>query len=759
MGSGLEHLSPEEQEALRATFQSQAAELLAAVNAGLLRLEGGGADAQVLPGLERAVHTLKGDAGTFGLEALVRVAHRMEDLLQAAAEGHCALDPDRVRLLFRAADACEQILQGAEEDAAILGTDLEELLLALGAPTEGGKDAAADPAGAGETMALTEYDRLAAAEAEGRGLRAYVLRLALDRRCQMAGAAAFLLLRHLRNIAEILRSEPPLEGPVAAGCAAFTVLAASGLDAGGLERCCLLPGVVASARAVPLADFTAECEVRSAEFEAGAPGMAEPASAAASPPSSPGTPQSALRTPHAAMGSALLVDSRRIDRVMNLVGELVIARSMFFQAFTELQARFPKADFVGRLRDAHRLMERSLSDLQKGVMQIRMVPVDRVFRRLPRLVRDLADASGGAKEVRLVLEGQATELDKAVVDALGEPLGHMIRNAVDHGIEPAAERLRAGKPAAGIVRVAARGEGNQIVLEVADDGRGIDPAQVRRVAAARGLLAADAADRLTDAQALDLIFRPHFSTAAAVTASSGRGIGMDAVRAALEDLKGQIHVASRVGAGTSFTLRLPLTLAIIRGMLFRVAGRLLALPLSCIAEITRVDPAAVRTVDGREVLPLRDRVIALVRLSEALGLPSASGGRGSGAGGRSTQTPEATNGEGEPPRPPGDAGRLYVLVVALADRRIGLVVDGLQGESELVIKALDTEWISRAPVAGGAVLGDGRVVLILDPGALIRQARAGGTAEGPGGSGGGPALAAAGAPGGGARGARHGGRP
>jgi two-component system chemotaxis sensor kinase CheA len=538
----------------------------------------------------------------------------------------------------------------------------------------------------------------------------------------MVGAGAFLLHRHLQGAGEILRSEPPLEGPVPDGCSAFTILVASKLAAESLERRCLLPGIVAAAQAVPCA--IAECGMRSAESQTdAAPATNDPSAAA--------VPQSAIRSPQSPEGagpvptatSTILVDTRRVDRVMNMVGELVIARSMFHQAFTELQTRFPKAEFLDGFREAHRLMDRSLADLQKGVMKIRMVPIDRVFRRLPRIVRDLSDASGGAKTVRLELEGRATELDKGIVDALGEPLVHLIRNAVDHGIEPAAGRRAAGKPPVGTVRVAARAEGNQIVIEIADDGGGIDPAAIRRTAVARGLLQAQAADALTDAQILDLIFLPRFSTAAHVTDTSGRGIGMDAVRVSVEALKGQIQVDSRVGRGTTFTLRVPLTLAIIRAMLFRVAGRLFALPLSTIAEIARVEPAAVRTVDGHEVLHLRDRVISLVRLQEALRIAGCGlrDGDGDAPGEPEPQVSLPQSAFRNPTHTADAQRRLYVLIVALAEQRIGLVVDRLQGEGELVIKALDAEWVSGAPIAGGAILGDGRVVLILDPGALIQR--------------------------------------
>ncbi len=744
MDANLEHLTPEEQEALRATFQSQAGELLDAINEGLLQLEAGRTEPRLVQGIQRAMHTLKGDAGAFGLAGLVRLAHRMEDLLHAVAAGQATLDRDRLGLLFQAADACERMLQG-EADAATTDPAIEALLESLAPPPiadcglriaecdlpapDSAESAIGNRQSAIEELVLTEYEALAAADAESRGLTCYLVRAEVDPRCKMPGAGAFLVWRQLQGAAEIFRFDPSPEGQVPQGCREFTILLASAHDAQSLERRALLPGIVAAAHALPIA----ECGMRIAEPEAARQAEVRPQARPAPSHSDAANPQSAIRNPQSVLGaSTILVDTRRIDKVMNLVGELVIARSMFHQAFADLQTRFPKADFLASFLEAQRLMDRSLGDLQKGVMKIRMVPIDRVFRRLPRLVRDLAEASGGRKAVRLALEGGATELDKGIVDALGEPLVHLLRNAVDHGIEPAAERQAQGKPAVGTVRVTARAEGNQIVIEVADDGRGIDPERIRRAALGHGLRTPQEVEALSDAQALDLIFCPGFTTAEEVTDTSGRGIGMDAVRAALEGLTGQISVTSRAGHGTTFTLRVPLTLAIIRAMRFRAAGRLFALPLSTIAEITRVEPAAVRTVDGHEVLPLRDRVISLVRLADALRI--GEGGRGSGVGGRNGRNGEPSPAEATAPRPPAPEphsairnpqsairNRLYVVVVALGEQRIGLVVDALQGEGELVIKALDVDWVSRAPIAGAAILGDGRVVLILDPAVLVDQ--------------------------------------
>jgi two-component system chemotaxis sensor kinase CheA len=333
---------------------------------------------------------------------------------------------------------------------------------------------------------------------------------------------------------------------------------------------------------------------------------------------------------------------------------------------------------------------RALNDLQRSVMKIRMVPVEQLFRRFPRVVRDVARQSG--KDIALVVKGVDTDLDKRILDALAEPLTHLVRNAIGHGIESAEERVRAGKRAQGTLRLNAYHQGNQVVIEVSDDGHGIAVEKVRQRALSQGLLSAEEADLLSDAQTLDMIFRPGFSTAAEITELSGRGVGLDVVQSVIDRLKGTVQIETEAGRGTTFRLRLPLTLAIIKALLFGVEHRLYAIPLNSVAEIARTVEDEVHRVENYEVLQLRNQVLPLLRL-------------------------------GAPP-PPGveSAGRkIFVLVTSSGERKFGLIVDTLVGEEELVIKALDDQSISTELVSGASILGDGRVVLILNLLALVER--------------------------------------
>ena len=414
----------------------------------------------------------------------------------------------------------------------------------------------------------------------------------------------------------------------------------------------------------------------------------KPAEAAAASLESPLAAELAAPAVPAGPDNVLRVDAERIDSVLNLVGELILAKSMFQQTLLEFGQRFPKDVLRGKFADAMAFQARVLNDLQHSVMKIRMVPVDQLFRRFPRIVRDVGLQCG--KEVELTIRGGQTDLDKSILDAIAEPLTHMVRNAVGHGIETAEERVRAGKRPRGTLRLGAYHQGNQVVIEVSDDGRGIDPEKVRQRALSQGLLKADQAARLTESETLDLILKPGFSTAEEITELSGRGVGLDVVQSVLGRLKGTVQIETALGRGTTFRLRLPLTLAIIRALLFRVEERLYALPLNAVAEIARTVEENIHQVEHYDVLQLRNDVLPLLRLGQ------------------------------KPPEGPETARRkVFILVIHNGDRKFGLVVDELEGEEELVIKALDDQSITTDLVSGASILGDGRVVLILNMIALM----------------------------------------
>ncbi|MFI5088390.1 MAG: chemotaxis protein CheA, partial [Terriglobales bacterium] len=397
-------------------------------------------------------------------------------------------------------------------------------------------------------------------------------------------------------------------------------------------------------------------------------------------------------TPAVASGpdTLLRVDAEKIDSVLNLVGELILAKSMLQQALLEFGRRFPKDVLRGKFADAMAFQGRVLNDLQHSVMKIRMVPVDQLFRRFPRIARDVGRQSG--KEVELVIRGGQTDLDKSILDAIAEPLTHLVRNAIGHGLETAEDRVRMGKRPQGSLRLAAYHQGNQVVIEVSDDGAGIDADKVRQRALAQGLLKPEQAARLSESDTLDLILQPGFSTAEEITELSGRGVGLDVVQSVLARLKGTVEIETAQGRGTTFRLRLPLTLAIIRALMFRVEGRLYALPLNAVAEIARTTEGEIHQVEHYDVLQLRNDVLPLLRL-----------------GAKPASAPETAR------------RKIFVLVINSGERKFGLIVDGLEGEDELVIKALDDRSIATDLVSGASILGDGRVVLILNMIALMER--------------------------------------
>jgi two-component system chemotaxis sensor kinase CheA len=324
-------------------------------------------------------------------------------------------------------------------------------------------------------------------------------------------------------------------------------------------------------------------------------------------------------------------------------------------------------------------------------MKIRMVPVDQLFRRFPRIVRDVARQC--EREVDLELSGQDTDLDKGILDAIAEPLTHLVRNAVSHGIESAEQRRSQGKPPRGKIKLHAYHQGNQVVVEISDDGRGIDAQKIRSKAVQLGMATAEEAARLSEAEALDFIFRPGFSTAEQVTEVSGRGVGMDVVQSVLQRLKATIHVETRMGQGTTFRLKLPLTLAIIKALMFWVEQRLYAIPLNAVSQIARTRESEVHQVDNYEVLQLRNQVLPLLRLGR----------------------PTAFDADRH-------SAKLFVLVITVGEKKYGLIVDALEGEEELVIKALDDQTFSTDLVNGASILGDGKVVLILNLPAVVEHA-------------------------------------
>ena len=392
---------------------------------------------------------------------------------------------------------------------------------------------------------------------------------------------------------------------------------------------------------------------------------------------------------------SIRVDIERLDNVLNFVGELVLARNRLLRLGSKLVERDGDDEIVSQLEEAISQLDLVTMDLQLGVMKMRMQPIARVFSKFPRMVRDLARYK--KKEVELILKGEETELDKTVIEEIGDPLVHLVRNAVDHGIEPPEERKRKGKPRYGTIVISAYQEGRNIIVCVEDDGKGINPEDIKRSAVDKGLISQEEAERLSNKDAVNLIFTPGFSTAREVSDISGRGVGMDVVKTNISRINGTISVESEPGKGTRMIFRLPLTLAIIQALTVEAGGEVYGIPLSNVVENIRITQDDLRTVDGREVIHIRDRVLPVVRLGRLVSVGNHIY--------------------------PDDDGWRYVVIVAIGEKRFGLLVDRLHGQEEIVMKSMGEYLKGTEGIAGACITGDGNVILILDVASLVDKLR------------------------------------
>jgi len=694
---------------LRELFFESAQELLQALNDEALKLEKHPGDSEIVRTLRRIVHTLKGDAAACGYRELSEVAHELEDALALeSTAAHATL----AEVAFTAADLFSAMLAAYRKRAKLPARDplrkmVKKLTEEPGVKQSGRKKAAVSA----KALGWTEYEKLAVQKAQEEGSVVYHVQAQIDPHCAMPIAGRQLVQNALAGMGEVLAARPEAGSSAASKQAEFLVATEKTAE----EICakCRIPTIVAGVKADLLPGEVASPAKRPTKRSVKA---TEPEAAAASEVPTAGEPASltvaeeaaseATIQPHTTLAENILrVDAERIDSVLNLVGELIIGKSMLQQALNEFTKLHPKDALRGKFADAMAFQARVLNDLQRSVMKIRMVPVEQLFRRFPRMVRDVARQCG--KDVELVLSGQDTDLDKSILDAIAEPLTHLARNAIGHGLESADERQTAGKSAKGTLRLGAYHQGNQVIVEVSDDGRGMDAQRIKAKAIELGLVTAEDAGRLNEAETLEFVFRPGFSTAHEVTEVSGRGVGMDVVQSVLHRLKGTVQIETHAGQGTTFRLKLPLTLAIIKALLFQVQQRLYAIPLNSVVEIARTRESEVHQVDHYEVLQLRNQVLPLVRL----GRPRSD----------------------DPDR---GATKLFVLVISVGERKFGLIVDELEGEEELVIKALDDHAVSTDLVSGASILGDGRVVLILNLSAVVehfarsRPAEAGGVNSG-----------------------------
>jgi two-component system chemotaxis sensor kinase CheA len=689
---------------LQELFFETAQELVQALNEESLKLEVHPGDEEIVRSIRRTVHTLKGDSAACGFRELSELAHQFEDALSLeSAAAHAAL----AEISFAAADVFAAMLASYQGGTAMPATEaLRQRILELTAEPAAKKARRRKKSEpilqSGNTW--TESEKNAVEKAKAAGLGIFDIGVKIDPHCAMPIAARQLIQNAISGIGQVLVVRPDAKSPAASKQVEFVVASARSQEQ--VTAKCHIPTItgevsvnqIQAAAPVKTVDAAKESAAVAVEVVAAAAADSMPPDASPTPstsaaqhPAAPGAPVHAAEpAPHAAAENILRVEAGRIDNVLNLVGELIIGKSMLQQALNEFGKRYPKDLLRGKFSDAMAFQARVLNDLQRSVMKIRMVPVDQLFRRFPRMVRDVARQCG--REVDLELSGQETDLDKGILDAIAEPLTHLVRNAISHGIEPAEQRRSQGKSPRGKIRLHAYHQGNQVVVEISDDGRGIDAAKIRAKAIDLGMTTAEEAARLSEGETLDFIFRPGFSTAEQVTQVSGRGVGMDIVQSVLQRLKATIHVETRMGQGTTFRLKLPLTLAIIKALMFWVEQRLYAIPLNAVSQIARTRESEVHQVDNYEVLQLRNQVLPLLRLGR----------------------PTAPNADRK-------STKLFVLVITVGEKKYGLIVDALEGEEELVIKALDDQTFVTDLVNGASILGDGKVVLILNLPAVVEH--------------------------------------
>lgn len=712
-------------------FLEELDEQLQLMDEVIMQLERDCESREVIQSLFRAAHTLKGSSAAMGFEEMKRLTHRMEHLLDLVRSKERTVTPPLIDLLFRALDSLKLMKEDIVTQDCIT-VDVSACLHALerfdseeaggagrgttpsvqpeaGHTTSGETNDAAAPASGFKRPELSLSIRLHMKNAIGQGLRLHWVRVRLSPDCFIQGARAYVIQTMLAEWGEVLLASPDYESIGESGMddPELTYLYAGTQESSELAAMTANLADVAGVDAEPVLPEEAEMDYR-AHGDGGAspetmpkpkpqpdpdPASAETAAAAEPSIRQPAAALSAPQSSAAVKSKAqtIRVSVERLDDLMNLVGELVIDQTRIQQVARTQRRRF-QDDSVGELGHIADHLSRIIGDLQESVMKARMLPIEQLMGRFPRMIRDLSRDLG--KELELAMEGQDTELDRTLIEEIADPLIHLIRNAVDHGLELPEIRERAGKPRQGVLRIKAAHEDNQVVIYVEDDGAGIDPAKMRSSAVGKGIITQEEADLLGDREAIDLIFRPGFSTAQRVSDVSGRGVGMDIVASHIEKLNGMIDIRSELGRGTSFKIKLPLTLAIIVGLQVKCNGQTLIIPMSNIAEIVRVPAEEIRTVRGQPVVLIRNQVIPVADIRDRFGVP----------------------GNNEGPK------HIPLVIIGSAEKRLALTVDELIGNQEIVIKSLGAYIGKVDGIAGATILGDGSVALILEISALFGRA-------------------------------------
>jgi len=658
-------------------FLEESKEHLSNLNQQLLTLEKNPGNQAALNEIFRAIHTLKGMSSTMGYEDLADLTHHMEDVLSDLKEDILQADSQVVDLLFQCLDRVQMTIEQIERTGTA-GFNNQDLIKALGnvkadiftTQDQGEVIAGADTIQIASqslhtisqsfSFDLNEYDLTVLQEAASRGYQIIYLRIAVDPASLMKSVRAFMVFKVLEEDCEVLKSNPPVPD----------------LEDGKFDDTFDIIIVTKQPANIIIDRLEHISEIRVDTYETvDISQLAVQQSTNTASQTTQETKEPSDIKGNQKIKQTVRVDIDRLDSLMNLVGELVMHKGRLEEIGSSRR--------IVELNETIEQIDRISSDLQSVVMKVRMVPIEQVFNRFPRMVRDLAKELN--KEIDFQIEGKETELDRTVIDEIGDPLIHLLRNAVDHGIESPAVRAQMGKPRIGTIVLRARHEGNNVLIEVEDDGSGIDFERVKQKAVDKGLVSSKEAEEMPNEKALELLFSPGFSTSDNVTDISGRGVGLDVAKNKIEALNGEIHVDSKLGQGTKFKIKLPLTLAIIQALMVSVRDEIYAIPLSSVDETTMLSPEDIKLIQGQEVMVLRGTVLPLYRLDSLLEVPGEK-----------------------------QSDEMYVVVVSKGDKQIGLVVDGLIGQQEIVIKSLGKFLAGIPGIAGAIVAGDGNVRLILD---------------------------------------------
>lgn len=693
-------------------FIEEAKEHLQALNEHLLILEKEPENENTINEIFRAAHSLKGMAGTMGYKRMQHLTHDMENVFQEIRSGKMKVRPELTDCLFEGLDALQEYVdniintqdEGTNDNQPLIDALARELDIGLnGGQTEEApakktpepekKDVPVQETGSDNTgvkIKYAEYEKTAISEASSEGLTAYEVYVDLQESCLLKAARAYLVFKAVEEFGEIIKSVPDAQMIEDEKFdLSFAVVVLSNADPENIRKRVLNVSEVKEA-VVKKAEFVTSAPAKSAEKEEAAPGAEKKDTskdtATAKPAPAAAAKQGQQTAKKAVVNRSVRVDIEKLDDLMNLVSELIIAKNGLASISGD---DFAKKEKKTIYNEQIEYLERITSNIHQSVMKVRMVPIESVVNRFPRMIRDLSKKLD--KPMELVMTGEETELDRTVIDEIGDPLMHILRNSADHGLESAEKRKALGKPETGLIKLNAFQEGNSVIIECSDDGGGIDTEKVKKKAIEKGTITEEQAETMTEKDFIDLLFRPSFSTAEQVSDVSGRGVGLDVVKSKIESLSGTVECKTVLGAGTTFTIRLPLTLAIIQSLMVTIGGEKYAIPLGSIDTIEDFPKEEIKRVEKKEVINLRGNVIPLIRMAELLDVPG--------------ERPERDN--------------VTMVVVAKGDRKAGLVVDELIGQLEIVIKSIGKYINNSKMISGATVLGDGEVALILDANALV----------------------------------------